>query len=102
VTVLLRGAAHPIARVGRWASQAGRVASGDTERNDRMLKVIGSLTLASACILSAMPAEAKVCRNSHGRYFRCHKVVAPRVNLKSKKPVKVVRCRGQHGRFNKC
>jgi hypothetical protein len=29
-------------------------------------------------------------------------VLAPRINLKAKHPVKVVRCRGHHGRFNKC
>lgn len=67
-----------------------------------MFKVIAAAVLVSVSVLGVAPAEAKVCRNSHGRYFKCHKVLAPRINLKAKHPVKVVRCRGHHGRFNKC
>jgi hypothetical protein len=67
-----------------------------------MLKIIAAAALVSVVGVGLSPAEARTCRNSHGRYFRCHKVVAPRVNLKAKHPVKVVRCRGHHGRFNKC
>ncbi len=67
-----------------------------------MLKVVAAAALVCVSVVSITPAEAKVCRNSHGRYFKCHKVLAPRINLKAKHPVKVVRCRGHHGRFSKC
>lgn len=60
-----------------------------------MLVCIGTVSVS-------VPAEAKVCRNSHGKIFKCHSVVAPRVNLKARHPVKVVRCRGHVGKFNNC
>lgn len=66
-----------------------------------MLKIVTSATLACV-LLAAAPADARVCRNSHGKRFPCHKVVAPRINLKAKLPVKAQRCRGQVGRFNNC
>ncbi len=67
-----------------------------------MLKVVAAAVLVSVSAVSVTPAQAKVCRNSHGRYFKCHGILAPRINLKARHPVKVVRCRGHHGRFNKC
>jgi hypothetical protein len=67
-----------------------------------MLKALAAAALLSVLVVSAAPADAKVCRNSHGRAFPCHGVVAPRINLKAKHPVKVVRCRGHVGKFNKC
>lgn len=67
-----------------------------------MLKVIAAAAVICVSIAGVAPAEARVCRNSHGKQFHCHKVVAPRVNLKARHPVKVERCRGQVGRFNKC
>jgi hypothetical protein len=67
-----------------------------------MWKVITAAALISVGTVSMTPADAKVCRNSHGRRFHCHNVLAPRVNLKAKHPVKVVRCRGHVGKFNKC
>ncbi|UAK23184.1 hypothetical protein [Sphingomonas nostoxanthinifaciens] len=67
-----------------------------------MLKAIAAAVLVCVSVASVTPAEARVCRNSHDKHFHCHKVVAPRVNLKAKHPVKVERCRGQVGRFNNC
>jgi hypothetical protein len=67
-----------------------------------MFKAIAVATLVCVTAMSVTPAAARTCRNSHGRYFKCHGVVAPRINLKAKHPVKVVRCRGHKGRFNKC
>jgi|GEM_PF-1835438 len=67
-----------------------------------MLKTIAAAALVCVSIASVAPAEARVCRNSHGRVFPCHKVLAPRVNLKAKHPIKVERCRGNGGRFNNC
>jgi hypothetical protein len=65
-----------------------------------MLKAIAAATLLTA---SLTPAQARVCHNSHGRAFDCHKVVAPRINTKAKHPIKVERCRGQAGgRLNNC
>ena len=67
-----------------------------------MLRTVTAVTLLCVGIAGMAPANARVCRNSHGRRFVCHKVVAPRVNLKARHPVKVQRCRGQIGRFNNC
>lgn len=67
-----------------------------------MLKAIAAAALVCVSVASITPAEARVCRNSHGRRFHCHRVVAPRVNLKARHPVKVARCRGHIGRFNNC
>jgi hypothetical protein len=67
-----------------------------------MLKTFTAATLiAVATVGAAAPAQAKVCRNSHGKVFKCHGVLAPRINLKAKHPVKVVRCRGTVGKFNR-
>ncbi|WP_242137133.1 hypothetical protein [Sphingomonas sp. TREG-RG-20F-R18-01] len=67
-----------------------------------MMKTFAAAILVTVAAASAMPAEARVCRNSHGRVFKCHKVVAPRINLKAHHPVKVERCRGHKGKFNNC
>ena len=67
-----------------------------------MLKAIAAAALVCVGIAGALPAEARVCRNSHGKRFHCHKVVAPRVNLHARHPVKIQRCRGRIGRFNNC
>lgn len=67
-----------------------------------MFKTLSTAVLMCVAIAGVVPAEARTCRNSHGKHFRCHKVVAPRINLKAKHPVKVQRCRGQVGRFNNC
>lgn len=67
-----------------------------------MLKFLAAAALVGVSVASIAPAEARVCRNSHGKHFKCHKVVAPKVNLKAKHPVKVMRCRGDKGRLNKC
>ena len=68
-----------------------------------MLKrMIVAVALMCVSVAGLAPAEARVCRNSHGKRFHCHKVVAPRVNLKARHPVKVERCRGHIGKFNDC
>lgn len=67
-----------------------------------MLKALTAAALICAGVASAVPADARMCRNSHGHMFRCHKVVAPRINLKAHHPVKIERCRGHVGRFNNC
>jgi hypothetical protein len=67
-----------------------------------MFKMLTAAALVCLSVASVAPAEARMCRNSHGKHFRCHKVVAPRVHLKAKHPVKVERCRGHVGRFNNC
>ena len=67
-----------------------------------MFRFVTAAALLCASVATVAPADARVCRNSHGRRFACHKVVAPRINLKAKHPVKVQRCRGQVGRFNNC
>lgn len=67
-----------------------------------MLRSIAAAVLLCATVAGATSADARVCRNSHGKRFHCHKVVAPRINLKAKHPVKVQRCRGQVGRFSNC
>lgn len=67
-----------------------------------MFKAIAAAMLVTVAAGSVMPAEARVCRNSHGSHFRCHKVVAPRINLKARHPIKVQRCRGHQGKFNNC
>ncbi len=67
-----------------------------------MWKAIAAAGLICVTAAGVTPADAKVCRNSHGRHFPCHSVVAPRVNLKARHPVKVVRCRGHIGKFNNC
>lgn len=67
-----------------------------------MIKTLTAAMLISVATLGASaPAEAKVCRNSHGKVFKCHGVLAPRINLKAHHPVKVVRCRGHVGKFNR-
>ena len=67
-----------------------------------MKKLLAAAILACVTIGSVAPAEARTCRNSHGRHFKCHKVVAPRINLKAKHPIKIARCRGHVGKFNNC
>lgn len=67
-----------------------------------MSKMLAAVALVCVTLAGVAPAEARMCRNSHGKHFHCHKVVAPRVNLKAKHPVKVERCRGHMGRFNNC
>jgi hypothetical protein len=68
-----------------------------------MFKVIAAAALVCVGVASVAPAEARVCRNSHGKHFKCHKVVAPRINLKARHPVKVERCRAHTGgRYNNC
>lgn len=67
-----------------------------------MFKIVAAAALVAFSAASIAPAEARVCRNSHGRVFKCHKVVAPRINLKARHPVKIERCRGHKGRFNNC
>jgi hypothetical protein len=66
-----------------------------------MFKAIAAAAIITV-LASAAPADARVCRNSHGRVFHCHKVLAPRINFKAKHPIKVTRCRGHTGRFNNC
>jgi hypothetical protein len=67
-----------------------------------MFKTIVAAALV-AVLASSAPAEAAhVCRNSHGKAFNCHKVVAPRINFHKKHPIKIQRCRGDKGRFNNC
>ncbi len=67
-----------------------------------MLKALTAAALICVSIAGSAPADARSCRNSHGKHFKCHKVIAPRINLKAKHPVKVQRCRGHVGRFNNC
>ena len=67
-----------------------------------MFKAIAAAALVCASIAAAAPADARMCRNSHGQHFRCHKVLAPRINLRDKHPIKIARCRGHAGRFNNC
>lgn len=67
-----------------------------------MNKALAAALLVCVTAVSVTPAEAKVCRNTHGKIFKCHSVLAPRVNLKARHPVKVVRCRGHVGKFNNC
>ncbi|QDZ07063.1 hypothetical protein FPZ24_05845 [Sphingomonas panacisoli] len=60
---------------------------------------IALMIAAAAVTVTAMPAEAKVCRTYYrGHYVKCHKAFRPSINLKRKHPVKVVRCR--HGGNN--
>ncbi len=67
-----------------------------------MIKSLTAALLVCATVVSVTPADAKVCRNSHGKVFHCHGVLAPRINLNKRHPVKVVRCRGHVGKFNNC
>lgn len=69
-----------------------------------MFKIVAAAALVCVGAASVAPAEAaRICRNSHGRYFKCHRALAPRINLKAKHPVEVLRCRNhRHGRFNRC
>ena len=67
-----------------------------------MLKLATATVLIAVTLAGVAPAEARMCRNSHGRHFMCHKVLAPRINFHAKHPVKVERCRGHVGRFNDC
>lgn len=67
-----------------------------------MLKALAGAMLITVAGVGATPSDARVCRNSHGRHFKCHKVVAPRINLKAHHPVKIQRCRGHQGKFNNC
>jgi len=67
-----------------------------------MFKVIAAAALVCVGVAGVAPAEARVCRNSHGKHFRCHKVVAPRINPKARHPVKLERCRAHAGRYNNC
>lgn len=67
-----------------------------------MFKTVTAAALICVAVAGGSPADARVCRNSHGRRFHCHKVVAPRINLKARHPIKVQRCRGHVGRFNNC
>ena len=67
-----------------------------------MFKALTAAALVFAGVATALPAEARVCRNSHGKAFICHKVVAPRINFKAKHPIKLQRCRGHVGRYNNC
>ncbi len=67
-----------------------------------MWKSITAAALVGASILSVGPAEAKICRDSHGERFHCHHVFAPRINFHDRHPIKVIRCRGHVGRFNNC
>lgn len=76
--------------------------NGAEIKEKRMFRAITVATLVCASFVSLSAAEARVCRNSHGKHFHCHKVVAPRVNLKARHPVKLQRCRGHVGKFNNC
>ena len=67
-----------------------------------MFRTIAAAALACMILADAAPADAHVCRNSHGQRFGCHKVLAPRINLKARHPIKIQRCRGHSGRFNDC
>ncbi|WP_267419147.1 hypothetical protein [Sphingomonas sp. GC_Shp_1] len=67
-----------------------------------MFKTVSAAVLMCVAVAGIAPAEARMCRNSHGKHFRCHKVVAPRINPKAKHPVKIQRCRGKVGQFNNC
>ena len=67
-----------------------------------MRKTIATAALVCVATLATASVDAKICTNSHGRHFPCHGVLAPRVNLKARHPVKVVRCRGHVGKFNRC
>ena len=67
-----------------------------------MMKTAFAAMLLCAGAVSATPAFAKVCHNSHGKAFNCHKLVKPRINLHKKHPVKIVRCRADRGKLNNC
>lgn len=67
-----------------------------------MFRIVTAAALLCVSVASVAPADARVCRNSNGRRLTRHKVVAPRINLKAKHPVKLQRCRGHVGRFNNC
>jgi len=71
-------------------------------RSIELKKAIVAAALVCVSIAGLAPAEARVCRNSRDKHFHCHKVVAPRINLKAKHPVKIQRCRGHVGKFNNC
>lgn len=84
----------------RSTADVGR--TGSPSRRSKLRKVIAAAALLCMGLGGWAPAEARLCRNSHGKVFKCHKVIAPRINLKAKHPVKVQRCRGHVGRFNNC
>uniref|UniRef100_UPI0035C946F2 hypothetical protein n=1 Tax=uncultured Sphingomonas sp. TaxID=158754 RepID=UPI0035C946F2 len=67
----------------------------------KMKALAAALLVCASAVSVSAPADAKVCRNSHGKVFKCHGVLAPRINLKAHHPVKVVRCRGHVGKFNR-
>lgn len=66
------------------------------------MKILTIVAILSGALIATAPADAKSCRNAQGRYIKCHEVIAPRIDINKKSPVKVVRCRGKHGRFVKC
>jgi hypothetical protein len=89
---------HPIPLFARCPT---RRAIAPQEDNP-MFRPIAAAALACMAFTSVVPADAHVCRNSHGHRFGCHKVFAPRINLKARHPIKIQRCRGHSGRFNNC
>lgn len=57
---------------------------------------------AAAVTVTAMPAQAKICRTYvRGHYVRCHKAFRPSINLRRKQSVKIIRCR-HHGHNVNC
>lgn len=63
---------------------------------------IALMIAAAAVTITAMPAEAKVCRTYYkGHRVYCHKAFRPSINLHRRHPIKVVRCRN-YGRNVNC
>ncbi len=57
----------------------------------------------AAVLVSAAPAEAnRYCRGGHDKAIHCHRVLAPRINLKARHPIKILRCRAHRGHLGGC
>ena len=55
------------------------------------MKHIALAIAALSMLAGATAADAKACRDAHGKFIKCAKVVK-----------KVARCRNAHGHFAKC
>ena len=66
------------------------------------MKMLAGTAVLASILLAPVAADARVCRNSHGRFFHCHQLLKPRIDLNKHHPVKILRCRGDRGKLNKC
>ena len=70
---------------------------------ENIMKTLTIVALLSSVLLASAPADARSCRNSHGRHFHCHRVIKPRINFHRHPAIRIGQCRAHRGPAdNKC